>query len=119
VRAPETPRHGSAVTSYGPYQDVGLYSPSPQWTRLAANQQEKDPDAAKPIDDQIIVVVEDSRSGEVRACGDLTSYCIGMNPWKTDLASSQVAPIRLTEHVKPLKHDPDADFPPAPAQKGR
>jgi hypothetical protein len=86
---------------HGRYQGVGLYSPSQQWTRIVGSQQTKDTPAAKPIDDQILIVVEDSVTGEVRACGDLTGYCIGMNPWKSQLTAGQVAPINLTEHVKP------------------
>lgn len=57
--------------------------------------------AAKPVDDQAIIVVTDSASGEVRACGDLTGYCIGMNPWKSELVTSQLTPIRMTAHVRP------------------
>jgi len=61
--------------------------------------------AARTIDDQAIIVVEDSDTGEVRACGDLTGYCISMNPWKGELAGAQLVPIRLTEHVSPPKPD--------------
>jgi hypothetical protein len=85
----------------GRYAGIGIYSPETPWTRMVATQQAKETPAAKPIDDQAIIVVQDTVTGEVRACGDLTGYCIGMNPWKTPLASSQVAPINLTEHVKP------------------
>ncbi len=86
---------------HGHYSGVGLYGPSKQWTRFISNQQTKDPRAAQPIDDQIIIVVQDTATGEVRACGDLTGYCIGMNPWRTALVSAQIAPIKLTEHVAP------------------
>ena len=101
-----------AVTSedqanhHGRYSGVGIYGPSRQWTKLVATQQAKDPQVAQPIDDQVIIVVQDTATGEVRACGDLTGYCIGMNPWKTALVSSQIAPLKLTEHRKP--DEPDA-----------
>ena len=88
------------------YQGIGIYTPRDAWTRLTANQQAKDTPAAKPIDDQAIIVVVDSMTGEVRACGDLTGYCIGMNPWKSPLATAQVAPVNLTEHVKPSAAEP-------------
>jgi hypothetical protein len=68
-----------------------------------AAQQAKETPAARTVDDQAIIVTTDSVTGEVRACGDLTGYCIGMNPWKTPLAASQIAPINLTEHEKPLR----------------
>jgi len=85
----------------GAYAGVGIYGPSRQWTRLIANQQAKDPAAARAIDDQVIIVVENSTTGEVRACGDLTGYCIGMNPWKAPLLASQITPVKLTQHVAP------------------
>ena len=102
---------GGGANAPGRYASVGVYSPSRQWTRLIANQEIKDKDAARPIDDQEIIVVENSTTGEVRACGDLTGYCIGMNPWKSQLLSSQVAPVKLTKHVPP--DGPDATETPA------
>jgi len=86
---------------HGRYVGVGIYGPGRQWTRMVAAQQAGDNSAARPIDDQAIIVMSDTDTGELRACGDLTGYCIGMNPWQRPLASSQVAPIELTSHVKP------------------
>jgi len=63
--------------------------------------------SAKPIDDQVIIVVTDCVTGELRACGDLTGYCVGMNPWKNSLSATQVAPIKMTSHV-----EADAESPP-------
>ena len=94
--------------SHGRYEGLGLYSPSQQWTRIVASQQAKDTPAAKPIDDQVLIVVEDSVTGEVRACGDLTGFCIGMNPWKTALTAGQIAPINLTQHVAPPSEAPSS-----------
>ncbi len=88
-------------SSHGRYASVGIYSPSRQWTRLIAAQQSKDAQLARPIDDQAIIVVQDTQTGEVRGCGDLTGYCIGMNPWKTTLTTAQIAPVRVTEHEQP------------------
>jgi hypothetical protein len=93
-------------TLHGRYAGVGIYGPGRQWTKLIANPQATDKQAAQPIDDQVIIVVQDSATGEIRACGDLTGYCIGMNPWKTALVSTQIAPIKLTEHRTP--DEPDA-----------
>jgi hypothetical protein len=83
----------------GRYLGVGIYRPGAPWSRVADAQQPADPAAAKRSDDQVIIVVEDSRTGELRACGDLSGYCIGMNPWRTDLVPSREAPIRLTDHA--------------------
>ena len=68
---------------------------------MAALASPKDSKAAQPIDDQAIIVVSDSETGELRACGDLTGYCIGFNPWKQPLSSAQQTPIVLTAHVEP------------------
>ena len=84
---------------HGRYSGVGLYEPGKQWANLVAGRQTPDPNAARPIDDQAIIVVQDSATGEVRACGDLTGYCIGMNPWKKALAAEQIAPVRVTAHL--------------------
>ena len=99
------------VVGHGRYAGIGIYTPGEPWRRVVATQQAKDTPAARPIDDQAIIVVVDSVSGEVRACGDLTGYCVGMNPWKTPLAASQIAPINLTEHVRaaqPVEASPSA-----------
>lgn len=89
--------------SHGRYAGIGIYGPGESWKRMVAARQTKASPAAKTIDDQAIVVVIDSTTGEVRSCGDMTGYCIGMAPWKTPLARSQIAPIDLTEHVKPIE----------------
>ena len=90
-----------APSAHGRYNGVGIYGPGKQWTKMMAAQQAADPQLARPIDDQVIIVLEDSLTGEVRACGDLTGYCIGMNPWKTALTSGQISPVRMTAHVSP------------------
>ena len=32
-------------------------------------------------DDEQVIVVVDSQTGEIRQCGNLSGHCIGMNPW--------------------------------------
>lgn len=49
---------------HGRYSGVGIYGPSKQWTRIVAAQPTKDPKLAQPIDDQVIIVVQDSATGE-------------------------------------------------------
>ena len=90
-------------THHGRYVGIGIYHPEEPWTRMVGADAPKVTPAARTIDDQAIIVVEDSDTGEIRACGDLTGFCIGMNPWKTALASSQIAPINLTQHEPPPK----------------
>lgn len=91
----------TSAEPHGKYAGIGLYTPGRPWTRLVA-QTTGDPHAARLVDDQAIIVVQNTATGEVRACGDLTGYCIGMNPWRTDLVSSHLAPVQLTEHEAPM-----------------
>lgn len=84
----------------GRYLGVGVYRPEAAWTRMVAAQQTDTTPAAKTADDQAVIVVVDSGTGEVRACGDLSGYCIGMNPWNKALAKTQIAPIAITRHAK-------------------
>lgn len=83
----------------GRYSGVGIYSPGPSWLKLTTGLPPADPAVAKPVDDQAIIVVTDSQTGEVRACGDLTGHCVGMNPWRVNLVKSQIAPVGVTEHL--------------------
>jgi hypothetical protein len=102
---------------HGRYVGVGIYGPGRQWTRMVAAQQPIGETPARPVDDQAIIVMSDTDTGELRACGDLTGYCIGMNPWKQPLAPAQVAPIDLTSHVK--SDDPNLTIDVAPARPRR
>jgi hypothetical protein len=93
-------------SAHGRYVGIGIYNPQAQWTKMVGADPLNVTPAARTIDDQAIIVVEDSQTGEIRACGDLTGYCIGSNPWKKMLASSQMAPISVTQHVPPPRDVP-------------
>jgi hypothetical protein len=93
----------------GRFAGVGIYQPGPGWDRLTAPESSTDPSAAKRVDDQAIIVVVDSRTGEVRACGDLSGYCVGMNPWRNALVKAQMTPVSVTAHAKPDDAQPAAD----------
>ncbi|MGA0601639.1 hypothetical protein ACO2Q3_13120 [Caulobacter sp. KR2-114] len=93
----------------GRYLGVGIYTPGQGWGRLVQAQAEPSAGDARLADDQAIIVVMDSRSGEVRACGDLTGYCIGLNPWAAPLAQSRRTPVTLSGH------EGDGDATPADA----
>jgi hypothetical protein len=103
-------------SKHGRFVGLGIYAPQTPWTKMVdAAQAGANPAAAKPLDDQAIFVVVDSQTGELRACGDLTGYCIGMNPWRKPLTPAQIAPIMLSEHVKP----PEVAITETPAPKHR
>jgi hypothetical protein len=109
----------SSLEQHGRFLGVGIYGPGKAWTRMVADQIQKSDAVARPIDDQVIIVVADSQTGELRACGDLTGYCIGMNPWKQQLLSAQIAPIDLTQHVQPEDPNMTVEVGPAPKRPKR
>lgn len=82
----------------GRYAGIGIYSPGDLWQRLAAAQRPADRAAADLRDDSAVIVVVDSQTGEIRQCGNLTGYCIRMNPWSGALGREQSAPVNLTQH---------------------
>ena len=56
-------------------------------------------------DDQHVIVIEDSVTGEVRECGDLSGLCVAMNPWTKAIARERQAPVALSEHADQLRAD--------------
>ena len=83
---------------HGRYLGVGIYSPGPLWSKMVADRRGVTASANTRDDEQVIVVV-DSDTGEIRQCGNLSGYCVGMNPWRQPLTASQTAPISLTAHA--------------------
>ena len=99
----EQARDTAPQTSRGRYAGIGTYPVGTLWSRMALAAQPKDDAAARTEDDSQIIVVVDSVTGEVRQCGDLSGYCIGMNPWTGALGSA--APARLTVHAAALARE--------------
>jgi hypothetical protein len=87
----------SGGAGHGRYVGVGIYSPGPGWRQINQTSQPKDASAAKLSDDDEIIVVVDSRTGEVRQCGNLSGVCIAHNPWEG--APAQSEPVTLAKHV--------------------
>jgi hypothetical protein len=90
----------SSGSAHGRYVGVGIYAPGAPWTQMVLAQQPASSATARLVDDQAIIVVTDSATGEIRACGDMSGYCVGMNPWNSPLAQSQLSPVKLTAHAK-------------------
>ena len=86
-------------SKHGRYAAVGIYQPGDAWAKMMVDQQTSTADAARQLLDEAIIVVADSQTGEVRACGDMSGYCVGMNPWKKALTGAQIGPIRLKTPV--------------------
>jgi hypothetical protein len=102
------------AAGHGRYVGVGHYTPGPVWTQIAHADQPKDPAGSRLGDDDQIIVVMDSNTGEVRQCGDLSGVCIAMNPWSKPVTASQTAPVLLAKHADQLERAPQA----APAASG-
>jgi len=90
---------------HGRYTGVGIYSADKMWSEIAVAEKPKDKAAALTADDQNVIVVVDGDTGEIRQCGDLSGYCVGMNPWSGPLAKSQTAPLRLSAHAAELRNE--------------
>lgn len=87
--ARQSDRHG------GRYVGIGIYNSGEMWQRIVAASRSEDRGAATLRDDEQVIVVVDSRTGEVRQCGNLSGHCIRMNPW----SGQQAVPVSLTEHA--------------------
>jgi hypothetical protein len=103
---------------HGRYTGVGLYPADGVWSQVAGAQASKDPAAARLDDDQQIIVVLDSQTGELRQCGNLSGYCVGMNPWARPAGPT---PARLAKHAAQLSQENEVQVsvspPPAPAPR--
>ena len=89
-------------THHGRYAGVGIYLPGELWSKMVAASSPAAPAQARTADDEHVIVVVDSDTGEIRQCGDLSGYCVGMNPWTRALTSGQTAPVQRSEHAADL-----------------
>jgi hypothetical protein len=95
------PQSSPPDTRHGRYSGIGIYPAGQGWWKLA----EAAPPAsggevrARLADDEQVIVVVDSQTGEVRQCGNLSGHCIGMSPWARELGAAQTAPVGLASSV--------------------
>ncbi|MBW8815494.1 MAG: hypothetical protein JF588_18895 [Caulobacterales bacterium] len=82
------------------YVGVGIYAAGRMWAQLVQAQAAKDPAAATLDDDEQVIVVIDSATGELRQCGNLSGYCTRMNPW-----SATPSPAAVVRHAVQLQAD--------------
>jgi hypothetical protein len=102
------PQHGD-----GRYQGVGLFEPGRMWRELVPFAQTRDPAEARLSDDERVIVVVDSRTGEIRQCGNLSGYCLTSNPWSPPAKSAQAAPARLVRHADDIDREAGSTVAPA------
>jgi len=88
---------------HGRYTGIGIYPADKMWSQIAGADKPKDKALATTADDQNVIVVVDGETGEIRQCGNLSGYCVGMNPWSHALAGKQNAPLGLDKHVADIE----------------
>lgn len=93
----------------GRYIGVGHYTAGRMWKQLVRHQQPPDPAGAVLDDDEEIIAVLDSKTGEIRQCGAFSGYCIRMNPWATPASQTPLAPVALVKHAKQLDEEAEAE----------
>lgn len=103
AESPAGPLFGSG--GRGRYLGVGVYSPGRMWAQLVRSETPPpDPARATLRDDELVIVVVDSATGELRQCGNLSGYCITMNPWTgAGAQTAPKAPAQLAAHLKDLE----------------
>lgn len=97
------------TTAHGRYLGVGTYPAGRLWPQLAGAPEPQDKAKARLADDEHVIVVVDSQTGEVRQCGDMSGYCVALNPWR---APAQAAPAALAKHGAEVDAEAAADKPP-------
>jgi len=85
----------------GRYSGIGTYAAGALWSRMVGVEASPDTTAARLEDDDQIIVVIDSHTGEVRQCGNHSGVCLAMNPW-TGPSPSLAAPAKLSAHTSDL-----------------
>jgi hypothetical protein len=78
------------------------------WARIANADAPKSPAAARLKDDEQVIVVVDTKTGEVRRCGNLSGCCVGMNPWARPLSGPQTVPLSVLKHAEDFEWEWDA-----------
>src|SRR4051794_35369098 len=96
------PRHGR-------YAGIGVFAAGTLWSKMTVPNKVAPPHAATTADDEHVIVVVDTDTGEVRECGDYSGYCTAMNPWTQAIAPEQKTPVPLTAHAADVARDVEAN----------
>ncbi len=94
-----------SVGERGRFAGVGIYSADRMWSQIVGSDEAKSPASARLKDDTEVIVVADTRTGELRQCGNLSGFCVGMNPWSKPLAKAQSAPLSVLKHEEDFERD--------------
>jgi hypothetical protein len=88
---------GGPPPHHGRYAGIGVFDAGSMWSHADIGPKGKDSAAANLSDDEHVIVVVDSDTGEVRECGDHSGLCFAMNPWTAAIAGRQL-PAKLDAH---------------------
>jgi hypothetical protein len=97
----------SRSARHGRYAGIGVFDAGVLWSKMAIPNKPAAAQAATTADDEHIIVVVDTDTGEVRECGDHSGYCTAIDPWTQGIALQQRAPVPLTAHAE-ARPDPAA-----------
>jgi len=87
---------GQGSTARGRYQGIGIATPGERWSKLADAPKPASGKAADLNDDDYVVFVTDSSTGEIRECGNRSGFCVSIHPWDR---TAPKAPLSLTAHA--------------------
>ncbi len=94
----ESTPFASGPSRFGRYAGVGIYQTDRMWEQLT-QAPPADPKAARLSDDAQVIVTVDTRTGELRQCGNLSGHCITMSPWSKP---APTAPALVERHAQEL-----------------
>ena len=92
---------GPGLKGQGRYAGIGTYTVGRLWSEMADSSASPDAAAARLSDDDQVIVVVDSHTGEVRQCGNYSGVCVTLNPWSNG-RSLVPAPAKLNQHAADL-----------------
>lgn len=95
--------NSAGMAGKGRYVGVGHYAPGRMWSQIVRGDGPSNAAAAKASDDEQVIIVMDSNTGELRQCGNLSGFCIGMNPWSKPLSAAQTAPLAVAKHAAEIE----------------
>jgi hypothetical protein len=97
--------------SPGRFSGIGVFEAGRLWELMAVPSPpdaKKDPAAATLQDDEHVIVVVDTHTGEVRQCGDHSGFCVAMNPW-TGTGPQNMLPAKMVKHEADLIAEQEAE----------
>jgi hypothetical protein len=75
------------------------------WQQIVRSGPAANAASATLKDDEQVIVLVDSNTGELRQCGNLTGFCTAMSPWTNSLPSGAHAPTALVKHAEQLDQE--------------